>query len=108
MRVIGLVVCIIGAIVTAVGAQFFFGDLGISTSDLIRGTISVLFGLAVGVIGAIIYLIDFLLRIFRNRDGIWIDVNLRILGLEFRGELKTPVEDDPDSEYEVNGREFAR
>ncbi|MFC1847711.1 hypothetical protein ACFLXV_00150 [Chloroflexota bacterium] len=108
MRAIGLVVSIIGAIITAVGAQFFFGDFGISTSDLIRGTASVLFGLAVGAIGAIIYLTDFLLRIFKNRESILIDLYLRILGLEFRGELKAPVEDDMDAEYEVNGREFAQ
>ena len=95
MRSLGLFVCIMGALLLAAGAAAFPGNgEGSGALDWMKLVVGVLLGLGVGVLGLVIYLIDFLLRVFRNRESFSIRFSFRILGVEFFEELGSPSDDD--------------
>jgi hypothetical protein len=95
MRYLGLFLCITGALLLAAGAAAFPGNgEGNGALDWMKLIVGVLLGLGVGGIGLVIYLIDLLLRVFRNRESFSIRLSFRILGVEFYQELGSPSDDD--------------
>jgi hypothetical protein len=95
MRSLGLFLCIMGALLLAAGAAAFPGNgEGSGALDLMKLLVGVLLGLGVGGVGLAIYMIDLLLRVFRNRETFSIRVSFRILGVEFYEELGSPSDDD--------------
>jgi hypothetical protein len=99
MRNIGLLLCIVGAVVTAIGAMLLYGDGGaIGIGDWAKGVIVILIGLSLGAIGALLYLVDFLITVFRYRESFNIYFNFRLLWYEIYQELGYPI--DEDLQYE--------
>ncbi len=95
MRSLGLFLCIMGALLLAAGAAAFPGNgEGNGALDWMKLLVGVLLGLGVGVVGLVIYLIDLLLRVFRNREAFSVRLSFRILGVEFYEELGPPSDDD--------------
>jgi len=106
MRVISLVLCGIGALITAVGAGLLGGGLDIA--NYTGGIIFVLLGLALGAVGVLLYLIDFLRLVLGGRTDVWILVIFGLCGLEIRSELGEPPESGWHYGRWVHGREFDR
>lgn len=106
MRGISLVLCGIGAVVTAVGAGLLGGGLDIA--GYAAGIIFVLLGLALGAVGVLLYLIDFLRLVLSGRTEVWILVILGLCGLEIRSELGEPPESGWHYGRWVHRRDFDR
>ena len=106
MRVISLALCVIGAVVTAVGAGFLGG--GLDAANYAGGIIFVLLGLALGAVGVLLYLIDFIRLVLSDRTDIWVLVILRLCGLEIRNELGEPPESGWHFGRWVHGRDYDR
>jgi len=95
MRYLGLFLCIMGALLLAAGAAAFPGNgEGNGTLEWMKFLVGVLLGLGVGGVGLAIYLIGFLLRVFRNRETFSVRFSFRILGVEFYEKLGPPLDDD--------------
>lgn len=94
MRTFGLFMCVIGVVITAAGVVGYFGD------DRGWGIAGFVFGVGTGATGVMVYLTDFILRIFKRRASLLIRFQLCKLKLEIQGELGTPLygeEEVPDA-----------
>ena len=87
MKIFGLVMCIIGATITALGVVGYFDD------NLGPGIAGFVFGMGCGAIGVMAFLTDFVLTVFRRSASLMIRFQLCKLRLEIHGELGTPVDD---------------
>ena len=87
MRIFGLIMCVIGATITALGVIGYYDD------DLGLGIAGFVFGTGCGAIGVMTFLTDFILRIFRRSASLMIRFRLCKLHLEIHGELGTPVDE---------------
>jgi len=87
MRIFGLVMCIAGATITALGVIGYFDD------RMGPGIAGMVFGVGCGAVGVMVFLTDFLLRMFRRSANLMIRFQLCKLRLEINGELGTPVDD---------------
>jgi hypothetical protein len=85
MRTFGLFMCVIGVVITAAGVVGYYGD------DRGWGIAGFVFGVGTGAIGVMVYLTDFLLRIFKRRASLLVRFQLCKLKLEINGELGTPL-----------------
>ncbi len=94
MRIFGLFMCVVGVIITAAGVVGYFGD------DRGWGIAGFAFGVGTGATGVMVYLTDFILRIFKRRASLLVRFQLCKLKLEIQGELGTPLygeEEVPDA-----------
>jgi hypothetical protein len=96
VRISAVVLCIIGAMLVAAGAVPLYNNWGaMDLTDLLKGLLGVLLGLAAGAVGLTIHLVDSLLRVLRHRDSLVIRVSLHVLGVEM---LLQEVGEDTDYE----------
>ena len=94
MRTFGLFMCVIGVVITAAGVVGYFGD------DRGWGIAGFVCGVGTGATGVMVYLTDFILRIFKRRASLLVRFQLCKLKLEIQGELGTPLygeEEVPDT-----------
>ncbi len=94
MRIFGLFMCVVGVVITAAGVVGYFGD------DRGWGIAGFVFGVGTGATGVMVYLTDFILRIFKRRASLLVRFQLWLLKLEIQGELGTPLyeeEEVPDT-----------
>jgi hypothetical protein len=107
IRGFGLLLCIVGACITAAGVIGYIGDgEAAGITDRLDGIIGFVIGLGIGGIGILIYLLDFLLQIFRNRENFRINYLVRIFHWRLYQEVEYPsddellYEDTPITQYE--------
>lgn len=95
MRGFALFLCIIGVLITAAGVVVYFQDnkgLGIAGFVL---------GVGAGSIGVMVFLTDFILRIFRRTASLMVRFQLWLLKLEINGELGAPIDEIGDLEERI-------
>ena len=88
MRVFGLLLCIIGVFIVAGGIIAYFGDSeGAGIAGMVVG--ACLLG-----IGVMVFLTDFILRLFRRRAKLTIHFQFFRMRLMIQGEMGSPEDEE--------------
>jgi hypothetical protein len=77
----------VGVLVTALGVIGFYGE------DEGLGVAGFVFGVGTGALGVLLFVTDFILRIFRRTASLMVRFKFWCIRLEVHGELGTPVDD---------------
>jgi len=92
MKGFSMGLCLIGVLVTALGAIAFYDDQrGLGQRGL--GVAGFVFGVGVGATGVMVFLTEFTLQIFRRTASLMVRFKFMCLRLEVHGELGTPVDE---------------
>jgi hypothetical protein len=102
MRIFGLFMCIVGVVITAAGVVAYFGD------DRGWGIAGFVFGVGTGAIGVMIYLTDFIHRMFRRRANLLVRFQLCKLKFELQGELGSPLLYEEETVSDLEGESQIR
>jgi hypothetical protein len=87
MKGFSMGLCLIGVLVTALGAIAFYDDQrGLGVAGFV-------FGVGVGATGVMVFLTEFTLQIFRRTASLMVRFKFMCLRLEVHGELGTPVDE---------------
>jgi hypothetical protein len=99
MRTAAVILCAVGVLLIAAGSIPLSGDYeAMDVADWAKGIAGVLIGLAMGVIGLVLHLADYILRVSRDRDSLGALVRVRLLGLEVTYAAGTYAPEDPWSD----------
>ena len=87
MKAFSIVLCFIGIFVTALGVIPYYEDeRGIAVAAFV-------FGVLIGLFGVMLFIADFIMRLFRRTASLMVRFRCWCLRLEVNGELGTPVDE---------------